>query len=354
MMYTRKLFQFTNQSADCVYFCDATCPYACYLDKGFDFYIPSPPPPPPPPPRPQLSSSKHHQNMSPPYIIISVALFASMLLLVSYYLIIVKNCLNWNRRRTSPPQDEEFIDENRAPVIDHPIWYINTVGLQPSVIDKITIFKYKRRDGIVEGTNCSVCLNEFQDNESLRLLPNCKHAFHIHCIDTWLRLHTSCPLCRSVIVSNTSNPPAEVPIEANSGTSLSTDEERMLENDEQREVNGNNEVTDSEFPDNQEEFLQMESMGTSRQEVASKRGCGDWEVQSMRRSVSVDFSISSSRGLNNMFVLSRMSQGGEAVFENSSATLHKEETVLMKRSFSFGGRSFFSRHHRSRSSVLPL
>ncbi|KAJ8541342.1 hypothetical protein K7X08_002158 [Anisodus acutangulus] len=323
-MNTRKLLQFTNQSADCLYFCDSSCPYGCSPYVDLDYYS-SPPPPPPPLTPPQLSS-KNHQNISP-YIIISVALFASLFLLVSYYLIIVKNCLNWNRRRTPPPQlgsDEEFFDENRAPVIDHPIWYINTIGLQPSVIDNITIFKFKKGDGIVEGTNCSVCLNEFQDDESLRLLPNCKHAFHIHCIDTWLRSHTNCPLCRSSIV----NAPTVVSIEPNLGTSLSTNEERVLENDEQREVNSNNEVRDREFRDNQEEFL-------------------------LRRSVSVDSSINSSIGIDNMFMLSRMSEGEEAVGENSSSNLHKEEAVLMKRSISYGSRAFFSRHNRSRSSVLP-
>lgn len=337
MMNTRKLFQTTNESADCIYVCDSTCPDACYPYVDLDYYIPPPAPPLSPP-------SKHHQNISP-YIIISLALFASLFLLVSYYLIIVKNCLNWNRRRTPQTQagsDEEFFDENRAPVIDHPIWYINTIGLQPSVINKITVFKYKAGDGMVEGTNCSVCLNEFQDNESLRLLPNCKHAFHIHCIDTWLRSHTNCPLCRSGILSNSLNAPALAPIEVNSGANLSPNGERILENDEQREVNSNNEVMDREIGFNQEEFLQTE------------RGCGDGEVQSMRRSVSVDFSISSSRGLYNMLVLSRMSGEGEAVGENSRSTLHKEEPVLMKRSFSYGGRPFFSRHNRSRSSVLPL
>ncbi|KAF3631739.1 RING-H2 finger protein ATL54 [Capsicum chacoense] len=334
----------TNQTADCWYFCDATCPYACYPYVDLDYYIP--PPPPTPLPRPQLSS-KHHQNIAP-FVIISVALFASLFILVSYYLIIVKNCLNFNRRRTPSPQDEEVFDENRAPVIDHPIWYINTIGLQPSVIDKITILKYKRGDGIVEGTNCSVCLNEFQDDESLRLLPNCKHAFHIRCIDTWLRSHTNCPLCRSCITSTV------VPIDANSDTNLSTYEERMLGNDEHGEDNSNNEVMDGEIRDNQQELLQIESMGTSRKEVNSKRGSVDEKVQSMRRSVSVDFSISSNKGLDNLFVLSRMSERGEAAGENSSSILHKEEPVLMKRSFSYGGRSFFSRHNRSRSSVLPL
>nr|GMC87740.1 RING-H2 finger protein ATL54 [Ipomoea batatas] len=78
-----------------------------------------------------------------------------------------------------------------------------TVGLQSSIINAIAVCKYKRGEGLVEGTECAVCLNEFQDDETLRLLPKCNHAFHIPCIDTWLRSHTNCPLCRAGIVSNT-------------------------------------------------------------------------------------------------------------------------------------------------------
>uniref|UniRef100_A0A0E0IRR0 RING-type E3 ubiquitin transferase n=1 Tax=Oryza nivara TaxID=4536 RepID=A0A0E0IRR0_ORYNI len=51
-------------------------------------------------------------------------------------------------------------------------------------------------DGFVDRTDCSVCLGEFRDGESLRLLPKCSHAFHVPCIDTWLRSHSNCPLCR--------------------------------------------------------------------------------------------------------------------------------------------------------------
>lgn len=95
---------------------------------------------------------------------------------------------------------DQFLDQDHGPVVDHPVWYIRTVGLQSSVINSIAICKYKRGDGLVEGTECSVCLSEFQEDEILRLLPKCNHAFHIPCIDTWLRSHTNCPLCRAGIV----------------------------------------------------------------------------------------------------------------------------------------------------------
>ncbi|GMH17179.1 hypothetical protein Nepgr_019020 [Nepenthes gracilis] len=31
-------------------------------------------------------------------------------------------------------------------------------------------------------------------------MPNCQHAFHIPCIDTWLKSQSNCPLCRSAMI----------------------------------------------------------------------------------------------------------------------------------------------------------
>lgn len=85
---------------------------------------------------------------------------------------------------------------------DHHIWFIRTTGLQQSIISAITVCEYKKGEGLVEGTDCSVCLSEFEEGENLRLLPKCNHAFHLICIDTWLRSHTNCPMCRAPIVAN--------------------------------------------------------------------------------------------------------------------------------------------------------
>jgi Ring finger domain len=56
---------------------------------------------------------------------------------------------------------------------------------------------------------CTVCLGDFHDGELLRLLPNCGHAFHVSCIDTWLRAHANCPLCRAAVVAP---PPGGIPM----------------------------------------------------------------------------------------------------------------------------------------------
>ncbi|KAL0309284.1 UNVERIFIED_CONTAM: RING-H2 finger protein ATL68 [Sesamum radiatum] len=31
----------------------------------------------------------------------------------------------------------------------------------------------------------------------LRMLPDCKHCFHVTCVDAWLKLNASCPVCRN-------------------------------------------------------------------------------------------------------------------------------------------------------------
>ncbi|KAI3886812.1 hypothetical protein MKW98_017164 [Papaver atlanticum] len=46
-------------------------------------------------------------------------------------------------------------------------------------------------------TTCSICLSEYRSTETLKIIPPpCNHYFHAKCIDPWLRMHTTCPVCR--------------------------------------------------------------------------------------------------------------------------------------------------------------
>ncbi|XP_021769586.1 RING-H2 finger protein ATL70-like [Chenopodium quinoa] len=58
---------------------------------------------------------------------------------------------------------------------------------------------------------CSICLADYKGKDVLRLLPECGHAFHLKCVDPWLRVHPTCPVCRtSPLPTPQSTPLAEV------------------------------------------------------------------------------------------------------------------------------------------------
>lgn len=46
-----------------------------------------------------------------------------------------------------------------------------------------------------EDAICCICLAQYVDNDELRELP-CAHLFHSECVDKWLKINASCPLCK--------------------------------------------------------------------------------------------------------------------------------------------------------------
>lgn len=83
-------------------------------------------------------------------------------------------------------------------------------GLDRGLIDTFPTVEYsfvKRLSLVKAVLECAVCLNEFEDQEVLRVIPRCCHVFHPECIDAWLSSHTTCPLCRS----NLADPNPESP-----------------------------------------------------------------------------------------------------------------------------------------------
>ncbi|KAK1325715.1 E3 ubiquitin-protein ligase ATL41 [Acorus calamus] len=66
------------------------------------------------------------------------------------------------------------------------------LGLDPLVLRALPINRAGPNSG-----DCSICLSAFEEEELARVLPNCKHVFHVECIDMWLGSHSTCPVCRA-------------------------------------------------------------------------------------------------------------------------------------------------------------
>jgi len=90
-----------------------------------------------------------------------------------------------------------------SPQLQH-LFFLHDSGLDQTAIDALPVFLYGNVTiSLEQPFDCAVCLNEFSDTDKLRLLPVCSHAFHLHCIDTWLLSNSTCPLCRrSLSTSN--------------------------------------------------------------------------------------------------------------------------------------------------------
>ncbi|CAI0422096.1 unnamed protein product [Linum tenue] len=315
---------------------------------------------------------------------------------------------SWRRRDPSAvfATQDDFIAEDHGPVIDHPIWYIHTVGLEQSIIESIAVFRYKKEDKLIEGTDCSVCLSEFEEDESLRLLPKCSHAFHIPCIDTWLRSHKNCPLCRAPIVAAAANSGA-VAVQAaaaasGSSTNLNSGEDSPVENleptilitateeneegredDEARIGSGGSSNNEVDLSDHSKRLMVLLRRSHSRVpsdvlEGGRREGAGD--LQGVRRSLSLDSSSAMAiyRAVENIEVeeegegknlvarelksCTKSRNGGKRGTSLSFRKLMKSGSiiglqkgpVLMKRSNS-SSKASTSRHGgRSHDSILPL
>ncbi|KAK8565755.1 hypothetical protein V6N13_020835 [Hibiscus sabdariffa] len=92
---------------------------------------------------------------------------------------------------------------------------IIVVGLDQTIINSYPKFQFNKESAAAGSCNlnttCSICLCEYKDSEMLRMMPECRHHFHLLCVDAWLKLNGSCPVCRnSQLPTPLSTPLSEV------------------------------------------------------------------------------------------------------------------------------------------------
>ncbi|KAK9941528.1 hypothetical protein M0R45_007232 [Rubus argutus] len=159
--------------------------------------------------KPSASASGHFKLYQ--FAVFCVPIFFIFILLFVFYLFYLRpRRLNWpSIPITTPPHN-----------------HIATVelGLKKEHREMLPIIVYNQSFS-VRDTQCAVCLGDYQAEDRLQQIPACGHTFHIDCIDSWLSMHTTCPLCRLSLLSShkSQNESPDVPGELSHASSVAED-----------------------------------------------------------------------------------------------------------------------------------
>ncbi|KAF8413251.1 hypothetical protein HHK36_001227 [Tetracentron sinense] len=149
-----------------------------------------------------------HQNLSNLGLGYAIAIALAFLVLLSTILLATYVCFRASRNRSRRPVPNPNNSNPNGIILPRIIFVSEddggtdeenlVVGLDQMVINSYPKFPFCKSKDMGNGDSlCSICLCDYKDGEMLRMMPDCRHFFHLCCIDAWLRLSGSCPVCRN-------------------------------------------------------------------------------------------------------------------------------------------------------------
>ncbi|XP_058086487.1 RING-H2 finger protein ATL29-like [Magnolia sinica] len=151
-------------------------------------------------------------------------------------------------------------------------------GLDPSIISSFPTFTYSSLKNLHHGNanlECAVCLSEFSDDDVLRQLTGCNHAFHSECIDLWFETQATCPICRRDLDRHEKPEEVSIPMTETDGR----DEESHQHENSSKEEDGRGDGDDVELV--VEQLLRSHSTGHS---LVHREENGRFRLSDERRS----------------------------------------------------------------------
>ncbi|CAN6453523.1 unnamed protein product [Victoria cruziana] len=94
--------------------------------------------------------------------------------------------------------EEEISFDDQQSLFD----FGNVKGMQSESVKRLPEFVISSQEKIKASANempCAICLQDFEEGDIARSLPRCSHHFHMVCIDKWLTVHGTCPICRQQV-----------------------------------------------------------------------------------------------------------------------------------------------------------
>lgn len=106
-------------------------------------------------------------------------------------------------QRTEAPRGAARVDELMALLAAMQDGQLRPRGQQersggPAPASRAQVSQLPSTHGSARDGNCSICLEAMGVRSSVKTLP-CWHRFHESCIDRWLGLHNSCPVCKTAV-----------------------------------------------------------------------------------------------------------------------------------------------------------
>jgi E3 ubiquitin-protein ligase ATL6/9/15/31/42/55 len=154
-------------------------------------------------------------------------------------------------------------------------------GLDAEVVETFPTMRYAEAKALRVGKGgaleCAVCLSEFEDEERLRLLPRCSHAFHPDCIGQWLASHVTCPVCRCNLDPNkqdtSSDEDLRVPVPAPQPNSISSETTSLRLDDSAQAMAVVIDVgTEEDEEERRREEIELQQIGSQRRAMRSRSG----------------------------------------------------------------------------------
>tara|TARA_B100000575_G_C23101372_1_gene635436 strand:+ start:830 stop:1627 length:798 start_codon:yes stop_codon:yes gene_type:complete len=124
-------------------------------------------------------------------------------------------CLDIEHFNVNPPPQRSYssdsTDSDQYHLNDGPIriqfdtitfYTEDSLNINKSISKNFKTFNYLDAynnliiDEKIKEENCSICMEQFQDNETVVQLE-CNHLFHKNCIDPWKEKNEKCPLCKT-------------------------------------------------------------------------------------------------------------------------------------------------------------
>ncbi|XP_018860644.1 RING-H2 finger protein ATL80-like [Juglans regia] len=133
------------------------------------------------------------------FVVILAALLCALICVLG--LVAVARCAWLRRLSTSRPITAATMSSSTAPQPPPATASLANKGLKKKILKSLPKLTFTTESAAkFSSSECAICLSEFTHGDEILVLPQCSHAFHVACIETWLGSHSSCPSCRQILV----------------------------------------------------------------------------------------------------------------------------------------------------------